>query len=101
MPGMTSGPGALVASLDQVARLIEAAGVGHSDAGERHRAQRLALALDAQSPGHSHDPGPQVVFAAALLGDLAVDPVAETAAGERLLDDLEQIAGLSRTALGR
>lgn len=98
---MTTGPGSLVASLDQLARLIESAGVGRCDADDRRRAQHLALALDDQSSGVSEVAGPQLVFAAALLGDLAVDLVAEMPAGARLLEDLEQVAGLSGTALGR
>ncbi len=42
-----------------------------------------------------------MAFAAMLLGDLAVDLVADIPGSLRLLDDLEQIAGIPRVALGR
>jgi signal transduction histidine kinase len=98
---MTTGQGSLVAGLDQVARLIESAGVGRCAADDRRRAQQLALALDDHGSGVSEAGSVQLVFAAALLGDLAVDLVAEMPTAARLLKDLEQIAGLSGTALGR
>jgi signal transduction histidine kinase len=91
----------LVASLDQVARLIEAAGIGPSDPDERVRAQELALLIARQSPDPSAGAGPLVVFATALLGDMAVDLVADKPTAVRLMEDLEQTAGLPRAALGR
>ncbi len=98
---MSTGQGSLVASLDQVARLIESAGVGRCDADGRRRAAQLALALDDQSLGEGSGEAAQLMFAAALLGELAVDLVAELPVAARLLEDLERIAGLSRAALGR
>lgn len=90
-----------MASLDQLARLIEAAAIGPGDAQERQRARDLALALARYSPGPAEHAGPQIVFTAALLGDMAVDLVADLPSALRLLDDLEQVGGLPRAALGR
>ena len=90
-----------MASLDQLARLIEAAAISPGDAQEHQRARDLALALARSCPGQPEHSGPQIVFAAALLGDMAVDLVADIPRALRLLDDLEQAGRLPRAALGR
>jgi signal transduction histidine kinase len=99
--GIPAGQASLVARLDQVARLTEAAGLGPSDAEHRQQALRLALSLARRSPTGPAEAGPQVVFAAALLRDIAVDLVADIPSARRLLDDLEEIVGVSRAAVGR
>lgn len=99
--GPEVGQATLLAGMDQIARLIEAAGVGPTDTEERRRAQSLALAL-ARAGAHAEDEGgSRVLFAAELLGDNAVDLAADFSTARRLVDDLERIAGLSRAAIGR
>ncbi len=91
----------LLATLDQVARTVEAAGTGTIDPEERARAQNLALAL-ANSGGGSlaGTVAPVVVFVASLLSDMAVDLAADVPAAARLLGELDQGAGLPSTAVG-
>jgi hypothetical protein len=91
----------LLATLDQVARVVEAAGTGTIDPAERARAQKLALAL-ANSGGGSMagSVAPVVVFVASLLSDVAVDLAADVPAASRLLGELDQSAGLPSAVLG-
>lgn len=91
----------LLATLDQVARIVEAAGAGLIDPEGRTRAQELALAL--ADSGAGSVPGtaaPVVVFVASLLSDMAVDLAADVATAARLLEELHQSAGLAPAALG-
>lgn len=91
----------LVATLDQVARVVEAAGIGTVDPEERVRAESLALALARTGDGHLSDSiAPAVTFVAALMSDLAVDLAADIAATRRLVGELERSAGLPPTAVG-
>jgi signal transduction histidine kinase len=91
----------LLATLDQVARIVEAAGMGTIDPQERARAENLALALVSSGDGQlAGTVAPVVAFAAALLSDLAVDLAADAATAGRVLAELEQSAGLPSTALG-
>jgi signal transduction histidine kinase len=89
----------LLATLDQVARLIEASGVGSVDPDERARAERLALALPGDAGGGENRLR-LAIFVARLLGDIAVDLAADPPAALRLLDDLEQVAGLPVGTIG-
>ncbi|MFL5824046.1 MAG: sensor histidine kinase [Solirubrobacteraceae bacterium] len=99
--GHTEIDSSLLATLDQLARIVEAAGVGTIDASERERAQRAAVAL-AQTPDGqlAEIQGPALAFVAALLGDLAVDLAADVPAARRLVADLERMAALPARALG-
>jgi signal transduction histidine kinase len=89
----------LVAALDQVARLIEAAGIGPIDPRERERAQRLALAVSEAAEGADRT-RTLATFVAGLLGDMAVDLAAKAPEAARLLDDLERRAELSAATVG-
>ncbi len=91
----------LVAALDQVARIIEAAGAGVLDPDARPRAERLALGLARAGDGDlAGTIAPTVTFVAALLGELAVDLAADVSTADRLVRELEQSAGVPRTAVG-
>lgn len=91
----------LVARLDQLARVVEAAAIGRGDSRERRRAEELALGLARSGQGAQADSGPEVLFAAALLGDVAVDLVADIPRALSVLSALETVAGLDRAAIGR
>lgn len=92
----------LLARLDQVARIVEAAGLGTIDPDCRVRAESLALALARAGNGDlSATIAPVVTFAATLLSDMAVDLAADIPAARRLVDDLDRGAGLPATAVGR
>jgi hypothetical protein len=91
----------LVATLDQVARIVEAAGAGTVDPEERARAESLARTLASTADGGPATTiAPVVAFAAALLGDLAVDLAADVPSAQRLVAELETTAGLPSVALG-
>src|SRR5205807_2123044 len=91
----------LLATLDQVARIVEAGGTGTIGPEERARAQSLALTLANSGSGSMAGTiGPVVVFVASLLSDMAVDLAADVPTATRLLGELEQSAGLPSTALG-
>jgi signal transduction histidine kinase len=91
----------LLATLDQVARIVEAAGTGTIDPEERARAQNLALTLANSGDGSmAGTVAPVVVFVASLLSDMAVDLAADVPAAARLLGELDQSAGLPSAALG-
>jgi signal transduction histidine kinase len=91
----------LVATLDQVARIVEAAGMGTIDPEERVRAETLARALARTANGElSGTIAPAVIFVAALLGDMAVDLAADVPTARRLVIELERSAGLPPTAVG-
>ena len=99
--GQTQPDPSLLATLDQVARIVEAAGTGAIDPEERVRAQNLALAL--ANPAGVLSPGsaaPVVAYAASLLGDLSVDLAADATRTSQLLEELAQSAGVATTALG-
>lgn len=99
--GRTEQDHSLVATLDQVARIVEGAGAGAVDPEERVRAESLALALARTGNGHlSGTIAPTVTFVAGLLSDLAVDLAADVPTARRLVRDLEQTAGLPATAVG-
>jgi two-component sensor histidine kinase len=91
----------LVATLDQLARIVEAAGVGRVDPDQRVRAESLALALARTGNGDlANTVAPALTFVALLLGDMAVDLAADVTAARRLVRELEQNAGLPPTAVG-
>lgn len=99
--GPTEQDHSLVATLDQVARIVEAAGTGAIDPEERVRAETLALALARTGNGHlSGSIAPAVTFVAVLLSDMAVDLAADIPTARRLVRQLEQGAGLPATAVG-
>lgn len=92
----------LIARLDQVARIVEAAGIGLIDQEERARAESLARVLAVAGEGHLAEPsGPTVTFVAALLADMAVDLAADVPTARRLVSELDRNAGLPPTVLGR
>lgn len=89
----------LVAALDQVARLIESAGPGRIGPRERERAEHLAVAVSQADDGA--DRGRALsTFAAALLGDMTVDLVADVSAAQTLVDDLERLAEIPVATVG-
>jgi len=97
--GGTQHEASLVAALDQVARLIESAGVGRIDPGGRDRALRLAVAVSQTAEGAERARA-VAIFAAGLLGNMAVDLAADVSAARRLVDDLEQLADLPVVTVG-
>lgn len=91
----------LLATLDQVARIVEAAGAGSIDPEERTRAEDLALALAGPGDGPvGAGLTPVVAFAASLFSELTVDLAADPPKAARLLTELHQSAGLPPTAVG-
>lgn len=97
--GGTQHEPSLVAALDQIARLVESAGVGRVDPRGRERAERLALAVYQTAQGT--DPGRALAtFVAGLLGDMAVDLAANVPAARRLVDDLERVSDIPVATVG-
>lgn len=91
----------LLATLDQVARIVEAAGTAPIEPDDRTRAQNLALALaNSSAESTSGTAAPVVVFVASLLSDIAVDLAADLPTAVRLLGELDRSAGVPSTALG-
>lgn len=91
----------LLATLDQVARIVEAAGAGTVDPDDRARAQNLALALANSGAGSmAGSSAPVLLFVASLLSDMAVDLAADVSTAAGLLKELDQGAGLPPAALG-
>lgn len=99
--GRTESLHSLVSALDQVGRLLEAAGIGVIDPEERTRAQKLALALAQGTDTTAAASTPVLGFVSALLADIAVDLAADVPAALRLVDDMERLADLPATAVGR
>ena len=78
----------LLATLDQVARVVEAAGAGSIDPEERTRAENLALALARSGDGSlAGTAAPVVAFVASLLSELTL---CEVALASQFLDMLSQ-----------
>jgi signal transduction histidine kinase len=103
MAGITNTGQAVAGTLDRLARLVDESGAGPTVPRElRERARQRALeVLSACGPGE----GPAAIallgFASEMLRAVAVDLAADRSAAERLIDQVQEIAGIGRVALGR
>jgi signal transduction histidine kinase len=95
---------ALLATLDRVTRLVDGSGFGPTvplAVRERARGHALELVEAESSSAAGADAIARLAFTAEIFFAIAVDLAARPREARRLIDGIEQIAGVPRPALGR